>query len=183
MDVCCVYVFFCVCVVLYLGRGLATNWSLIQGVLSIVNRSGDWKKRPGSTRAVEAFRKKKHVILFPDVLSSFQGRVHGTANRASGDGWEPGRAWHGRWLTSRNVYLPKKFKEYIVINIAVTFIIPRTWLKSRSVKFYHQSYKSKHRFPLPPWGATEQQWHTVHRGETCSAPFDINPSQWHPQLP
>jgi hypothetical protein len=25
MDVCCVYAFFCVCVVMYLGRGLATS--------------------------------------------------------------------------------------------------------------------------------------------------------------
>jgi hypothetical protein len=34
---------FCVCAVLCLGRGLATSWSLVQGVLPIVNGSGDWK--------------------------------------------------------------------------------------------------------------------------------------------
>jgi hypothetical protein len=35
----CVCAFFCVCVVLYLGRGLATGRSLVQGVLQIVYRS------------------------------------------------------------------------------------------------------------------------------------------------
>jgi hypothetical protein len=34
---------FCVCAVLCLGRGLATSWSPVQGVLTIVNRSGNWK--------------------------------------------------------------------------------------------------------------------------------------------
>jgi hypothetical protein len=37
MDVWCVFAFFCVCVVLYLGRGLATSWSPVQGVLPSVN--------------------------------------------------------------------------------------------------------------------------------------------------
>jgi hypothetical protein len=35
---------FCLCAVLCLGRGLATSWSLVQGVLPIVNRSGNWKE-------------------------------------------------------------------------------------------------------------------------------------------
>jgi hypothetical protein len=42
-----VYVYmclFCVCAVLCLGRGLVTSWSLIQRVLPIVNRSGNWKE-------------------------------------------------------------------------------------------------------------------------------------------
>jgi hypothetical protein len=34
---------FCVCALRCLGRGLATSWSLVQGVLPIVNSSGDWK--------------------------------------------------------------------------------------------------------------------------------------------
>jgi hypothetical protein len=37
MDVWCVCAFFCVYVVLCLGRGLATGWSLVQGVLPSVN--------------------------------------------------------------------------------------------------------------------------------------------------
>jgi hypothetical protein len=37
MDVWCVCAFFCACVVLCLGRGLATNWSPVQGVLPSVN--------------------------------------------------------------------------------------------------------------------------------------------------
>jgi hypothetical protein len=36
MDVWCVYVFFCVCVVLCLGSGLATGQSPVQGVLPSV---------------------------------------------------------------------------------------------------------------------------------------------------
>jgi hypothetical protein len=36
--------FFCVGAVLCLGRGLATSWSLVQEVLPIVNRSGNWKE-------------------------------------------------------------------------------------------------------------------------------------------
>jgi hypothetical protein len=35
---------FCVCVVLCLGRGLATSSSVVQGVFPIVNRSGNWKE-------------------------------------------------------------------------------------------------------------------------------------------
>jgi hypothetical protein len=37
MDVWCVCAFFCVCVVLCLGKGLAPSWSTIQGVLPSVN--------------------------------------------------------------------------------------------------------------------------------------------------
>jgi hypothetical protein len=35
---------FCVCVDLRLGRGLTTSWSLVQGVLPIVNLLGKWKE-------------------------------------------------------------------------------------------------------------------------------------------
>jgi hypothetical protein len=34
---------FCICAVLCLCSGLATSWSVVQGVLPIVNRSGNWK--------------------------------------------------------------------------------------------------------------------------------------------
>jgi hypothetical protein len=36
MDVWCVMRLFCVCVVLYLGSGIATGWSLVQVVLPSV---------------------------------------------------------------------------------------------------------------------------------------------------
>jgi hypothetical protein len=39
MDVWCVYAFFCFCVVLYLGSGLATSWSPVQGDLPSVKWS------------------------------------------------------------------------------------------------------------------------------------------------
>jgi hypothetical protein len=38
--------FFCVCVVLCVGRGLATGWSPVQGVLPTVYRIKKLKKRP-----------------------------------------------------------------------------------------------------------------------------------------
>jgi hypothetical protein len=53
-----VYMFSCVCVAC-LGRGLATSWSPVQGVLPPVYRLGNWnKKRPRPTRAVEPLKKK-----------------------------------------------------------------------------------------------------------------------------
>jgi hypothetical protein len=50
---------FSVCAVLCLGRGLATSWSLVQGVLPIVNRSGNWK----AARAHKGYRaiQKRYV--------------------------------------------------------------------------------------------------------------------------
>jgi hypothetical protein len=35
---------FCICVVLCLGRGLATSWSLVQGVLPSVKWSWNWSR-------------------------------------------------------------------------------------------------------------------------------------------
>jgi hypothetical protein len=43
MDVC--MRLFCVCVVLCVGSGLATDWSLVQGVLPTVYRNKKLKKR------------------------------------------------------------------------------------------------------------------------------------------
>jgi hypothetical protein len=58
MDVWCVYMcLFCVCAVLYLGSGLATSWSLVQGVLPSVKMIMKLKKRPGPMGAVEPVKK------------------------------------------------------------------------------------------------------------------------------
>jgi hypothetical protein len=46
MDVC--VRLFCVCVVLCVGKGLATGWSPVQGFLPTVYRIKKLKKRPGS---------------------------------------------------------------------------------------------------------------------------------------
>jgi hypothetical protein len=43
----CMYLF-CVCVVLCLGRGLTTSWSLVQGVLPSVKLSWNWKSEAGA---------------------------------------------------------------------------------------------------------------------------------------
>jgi hypothetical protein len=59
MDVWYVYMLFCACVVLCLGRGLATSWSLVQGVLPSVKWSWNWKIRGQSpTGAVESAKRK-----------------------------------------------------------------------------------------------------------------------------
>jgi hypothetical protein len=55
-DVWCVYVFFCVCAVLCSGTGLATSWSLVQGVLPLWIDQ-ETQTRPGPTRAVEPVKK------------------------------------------------------------------------------------------------------------------------------
>jgi hypothetical protein len=49
---------FCVCVVLYLGRGLATSWSLVQGILPSVKMIMKLKKKPEPMGAVEPAKKK-----------------------------------------------------------------------------------------------------------------------------
>jgi hypothetical protein len=45
MDVC--LRLFCVCAILYVGSGLATGWSPVQGVLPIVYKLGSWKSGQG----------------------------------------------------------------------------------------------------------------------------------------
>jgi hypothetical protein len=49
---------FCVCVVLCLGRGLATSWSLAQGVLPSVKWSWNWKQWAGPEGGVEPVEKE-----------------------------------------------------------------------------------------------------------------------------
>jgi hypothetical protein len=52
MDIC--VRLFCVCVVLYVGSGLATVWSPIQGVIQTIYSIERLEKRPKSNkRAVE----------------------------------------------------------------------------------------------------------------------------------
>jgi hypothetical protein len=45
--------------VLCLGRGLATSWSLVQGVPPSVKWSWNWKQRPGHKGAVRPVKRKK----------------------------------------------------------------------------------------------------------------------------
>jgi hypothetical protein len=59
---------FCVWVVLCLGSGLATSWSLVQGVLPSVKWSWNWKnQRPGPTGGggpVEPVKKKSTIFVW-----------------------------------------------------------------------------------------------------------------------
>jgi hypothetical protein len=54
---------FCVCVVLCLDRGLATSWSLVQGVLLSVKWSSNWKSEARAQGAVEPAKKNRHGSL------------------------------------------------------------------------------------------------------------------------
>jgi hypothetical protein len=64
---------FCVRVVLYLGRGLATSWSLVQGVLPSVKMIMKLKKqRPGLKGAVETVKK---LVLVVVVVIIFNHRI------------------------------------------------------------------------------------------------------------
>jgi hypothetical protein len=70
MDVCACVRLFCVCVVLCIGRGLATVWSFVQGVLPSVNKITKLNKRPGpNKRTVEQLKnknKKKKYEYYSD---------------------------------------------------------------------------------------------------------------------
>jgi hypothetical protein len=54
---------FCVCVVLCLGRGLATSWSLVQGVLPTVNDHETEKSEARVHGGCRASEKKIHCTL------------------------------------------------------------------------------------------------------------------------
>jgi hypothetical protein len=52
----------CICVFLCLVRGLVRSWSLVQGVLLIVNRSGNWKEARAH-KGCRASKKKQHTYV------------------------------------------------------------------------------------------------------------------------
>jgi hypothetical protein len=65
MDVWYVYAFFCVCVVLCLGSGLATGQSLVQGVLPSVKLLKRLKEKPRHPyRGIRGTDEKKIIIGF-----------------------------------------------------------------------------------------------------------------------
>jgi hypothetical protein len=61
LEVCCVYVFILCCVVLCLRRGLATSWSLVQGVLPSVKMIMKLKEEARAHGGCRASEKKKSV--------------------------------------------------------------------------------------------------------------------------
>jgi hypothetical protein len=60
---------FSVHALLCLGRGLATGWSLVQGVLPIVNGSGDWKE-PRAHKDCRAIKKYDLWFCLIDAVSN-----------------------------------------------------------------------------------------------------------------
>jgi hypothetical protein len=77
MDVWCVCAFFCVCVVLCLGRDLATSWSPVQGVLPYVKdqeteESALCSKMGASPQVGARWSKNKNMIQ--DHNSHFHSR-------------------------------------------------------------------------------------------------------------
>jgi hypothetical protein len=61
MDVWCLCAFFCVCVVLCLGRGLATSWSPVKGVLPSVKWSRNWEVGP----MLQSGSKRRNIMGWP----------------------------------------------------------------------------------------------------------------------
>jgi hypothetical protein len=66
MGVWSVCAFFCVCVVLCLGRGLATSWSPVQGVLPYVKWSRNWEISPvlQSGSKLQSRSKRKNICVY-----------------------------------------------------------------------------------------------------------------------
>jgi hypothetical protein len=93
----CVCAFFCVCVVLCLGRGLATSWSPVQGVLPSVKWSRNWEISPviqsGSKRRKKCFLATwQHRTIPSMTLSVAQSLYHRIAGRVRRCGTK--RSWH-----------------------------------------------------------------------------------------
>jgi hypothetical protein len=78
----CICIFFvCVSAVLRLGRGLATSWSLIKGILSSVSRSGNWKEARAhkgcraSKNNAECTRYFCFSLLFEKICTREKGEI------------------------------------------------------------------------------------------------------------
>jgi hypothetical protein len=75
MDVWCVCAFCSVCVVLYLGRGLATSWSPVQGVPPSVNDQDTEKSvlcsKVGAKRKKQTHHQWLHVIIALSLFLHF----------------------------------------------------------------------------------------------------------------
>jgi hypothetical protein len=59
---------FCVCVVLCLGRGLATSWSLVQAVLPSVKMIMKLKKEARAHRGCRA-SEKKNLLIWTSIIA------------------------------------------------------------------------------------------------------------------
>jgi hypothetical protein len=65
-DIC--VLLFCVCVVLCVGSGLATDWSPIQGVLSTVNTLRNWKSDRGPEKVCRAIDRQTDRQIYTKRL-------------------------------------------------------------------------------------------------------------------
>jgi hypothetical protein len=75
----CLVCVFCVCVVLCLGRGLATSWSLVLGVLSTAKNDYGTESEARALNGLEEKLKKKIVLLLDHnrfLPNHFQFIVH-----------------------------------------------------------------------------------------------------------
>jgi hypothetical protein len=91
---------FCICVVLCLGSGLATSWSLLQGVLlSVKKMITELNKRPGSWMGWKSHWKKNRLgFLGFRTLSIIQ---HSRRHNVSGTGSVSVLRWGRRNLLFR----------------------------------------------------------------------------------
>jgi hypothetical protein len=92
------------CALLCLGRGLLTSWSLAQGVLPIVNRSGKWKAARAH-KGCRAIQEKEENIVWRNY--AMQELLHQNTlprlrnSRRSGVLSVPSRADPNRAMTNR----------------------------------------------------------------------------------
>jgi hypothetical protein len=93
MDVWCVCAFFCVCVVVCLGRGLATSWSPVQGVLPYVNDQETEKSglcsKSGSKEEEKMFNSSlcHRTLLYRDSYKKCYIFSSGEETPDSSDSW------------------------------------------------------------------------------------------------
>jgi hypothetical protein len=106
MDVC--VRLFCVCVVLWVGSGLPTGWSLVQGVLPIMYRIRKLKNRPmskglyshrdrciGRRPRINNYKSPNNVSMKRNVDSTYLGRYGNN-----------GRRWNWTCFTSLPIVWP-----------------------------------------------------------------------------
>jgi hypothetical protein len=91
---------FCVCAVLRLGRGLSTSWSLVQGVLPSVYRSGHWKaaRAHKGCRVIQKIRGRRGGLLAPVPRIIVSSLFWSSSFLSNGYQWLTYLKWSGRSL-------------------------------------------------------------------------------------
>jgi hypothetical protein len=92
---------FCACVVLCLGRGLATSWSLVQGILPSEKWSWNWKVEARALESCRASEKSESNVQFSLPL----------IKQCHEDAWEVVVLLHHFWLRYKMEVRPLHRRE------------------------------------------------------------------------